>query len=385
MSLRCVLALAMAKAVMAAAEFTGADRQFCGGTDFLRESGLWHDGRHRSYLFYSPKPNAEEPLMPLLLLAPGTDMDPRRAFEITGFQEQANSKRFAVAVLIGEGNNLNVELHGQAHAPGPDDVSYTEAVAKEAAHRMCADVSRVFCTGYSRGARFCSRLASELSGIVRAIAPIAGARFPAPNNATRPMPILAFHGKKDPINPYFGNGNPAYWHTSVPVAIESWANFNKCKCREQHGLANGVVMDSHTNCQDGADVILITIDGGGHTWPGTTTWMDPHVFGVTTHEISATDLLWDFFLRHGSLAPAEAKAADATALVGEPSPGQMWIPVLGCQAITPLMLGGGIVAGCAIMLLIAMAAGLAIRHIARHRASRDLETEEVQSSRLLDA
>ena len=38
------------------------------------------------------------------------------------------------------------------------------------------------------------------------------------------------------------------------------------------------------------------IDGGGHTWPG----MPPPVswIGLSTGNISANDLMWDFFKRH---------------------------------------------------------------------------------------
>ncbi len=43
-------------------------------------------------------------------------------------------------------------------------------------------------------------------------------------------------------------------------------------------------------------MILYTIEGGGHTWPG----REPPIpfLGKSTRDISANDLIWDFFQKH---------------------------------------------------------------------------------------
>ena len=48
--------------------------------------------------------------------------------------------------------------------------------------------------------------------------------------------------------------------------------------------------------KDGAEVVLYTIEGGGHTWPG----QEPRVnfLGKSTRDISANDLMWEFFQKH---------------------------------------------------------------------------------------
>ena len=45
-----------------------------------------------------------------------------------------------------------------------------------------------------------------------------------------------------------------------------------------------------------SEVVLIEIDGGGHTWPG----QQPVVslLGESTMDISANDLMWEFFQKH---------------------------------------------------------------------------------------
>ena len=38
----------------------------------------------------------------------------------------------------------------------------------------------------------------------------------------------AFHGSRDFVNPWKGDGDD-YWKQSVPEAMQHWAKFNKCR------------------------------------------------------------------------------------------------------------------------------------------------------------
>jgi polyhydroxybutyrate depolymerase len=46
----------------------------------------------------------------------------------------------------------------------------------------------------------------------------------------------------------------------------------------------------------GAEVILVEIEGGGHTWPGKQPLLG--LIGRSTQDISANDMIWEFFHRH---------------------------------------------------------------------------------------
>jgi polyhydroxybutyrate depolymerase len=48
--------------------------------------------------------------------------------------------------------------------------------------------------------------------------------------------------------------------------------------------------------RQGAEVVLYEIQGGGHTWPGRQ--LPVEFLGRSTKNISANDLMWDFFVRH---------------------------------------------------------------------------------------
>jgi len=48
--------------------------------------------------------------------------------------------------------------------------------------------------------------------------------------------------------------------------------------------------------KEGAEVVLIVIEEGGHTWPGE---KPPLGFiGKSVKNISANDLMWEFFQKH---------------------------------------------------------------------------------------
>ena len=53
----------------------------------------------------------------------------------------------------------------------------------------------------------------------------------------------------------------------------------------------------YSGCRDNADVILYTVHGGGHAWPGgepLPVWL----VGRTTQDIDATAVMWEFFQLH---------------------------------------------------------------------------------------
>jgi len=160
-------------------------------------------------------------------------------------------------------------------------------------------MTRIRCVGFSRGGRFCSRLASELSSFISAIAPVSGVRFPDPNNSTRPMPIIAFHGTSDPVNPWQGNGNPQYWHEPVLGAVQRWSDKNGCMTYKEHEVTSNVIYCMHLDCKDNADVYLVQIRGGGHTWPGTNwTYKPAWRYGKVNKDIDANEKIFDFFAQH---------------------------------------------------------------------------------------
>jgi hypothetical protein len=212
-----------------------------------------------------------------------------------------------------------------------DDVAFVDELLDDLEANLCIDASMVFSTGLSNGGFMSTRLACSLSSRIAAFAPVAGAYYPplfaglsgetCPD--TRAVPMIAFHGTADTIVPFNGGtgalgGNfrlPQDNTTADEDVLEDWAIHNGCTSgRQETALFADVRLVTYDTCTDGATVQLYIVDGGGHTWPD---GFDIPVLGYTTHNISATELSWQFFQAHplpgGKPTPPPSKdgASDA--------------------------------------------------------------------------
>jgi polyhydroxybutyrate depolymerase len=96
------------------------------------------------------------------------------------------------------------------------DLSFLAAVVEELRVRCSPPAGRVAMTGMSGGARMSCRFADTHAEWVAMVGAVGGLRAPV-RRPSRPVPILAFHGTADRINPFNGGGNPR-WVESVPDA-----------------------------------------------------------------------------------------------------------------------------------------------------------------------
>jgi len=107
--------------------------------------------------------------------------------------------------------------------------------------------------------------------------------------------MIAFHGTADPEVPYNGG---ASWLSSrpfpnVPAWTAHFARRNDCAANPVDSVvASDVIQRSYQLCA--APVVLYTIRGGGHTWPGGMPLPEWFV-GRTARSIDATRLMWEFF------------------------------------------------------------------------------------------
>jgi polyhydroxybutyrate depolymerase len=84
-----------------------------------------------------------------------------------------------------------------------------------------------------------------------------------------------------------------YGLSSPPIeeTVAGWAERNDCSAAAAQAYVTASVrLVRYLECA--ADVELHVVEGGGHTWPGAA---DVPRLGTTTHEINATDLIWEFF------------------------------------------------------------------------------------------
>jgi len=181
------------------------------------------------------------------------------------------------------------------------DVKFISDLIDQLETDYAIDPARIYANGLSNGGGMSYLLACELSDRIAAIGSVAGA-YTYPSDLCqpeRPMPLIAFHGTADPIVPFSGGPSESFDvpFPNVPAWMSAWAERNQCAAETDLPSVAEVSGVAYNQCSQSAEVVFYTIKGGGHSWPGgdpLPTW----IVGETSQSISATDLMWQFFLEH---------------------------------------------------------------------------------------
>jgi polyhydroxybutyrate depolymerase len=266
------------------------------------------DGRSRTYLVHVPR-KCELPTS-IVLAFHGGGSNAEGMVRFCGLNEKADKEKFIVVYPNGTGwlNMLTFNggnCCGYAMQNKVDDVAFVRALLDDLAKVANVDPKRVYATGMSNGAIMCYLLASELSDRIAAIAPVAGPMGTEACNPKRPVSVMHFHGTDDQFAPFGGGKGKGVSGTnffSVEHSIRAWVKADGCPempviTDEPYRADQRITVQRTTYGpgKDGSEVVLITINGGGHTWPGRDT---VGFLGKSTHEISANDLMWEFFKKH---------------------------------------------------------------------------------------
>jgi polyhydroxybutyrate depolymerase len=276
--------------------------------DYVRK--LTVDGRHRTYLVHAPPHYDPAVPTPVVLIFHGAAQNARSAVRFTGMNEKSDQAGFLAVYPEGTGvgilRTFNAGGRLGKHADkAPDDVHFTRALLDDLAESANVDPRRIYATGMSNGAMMCYRLAAEMSDRIAAVGPVSGTMAVDEARTVRPVPVMHFHGTADRIVPFTGpdRRTPKFLtFKSVPDTIAFWVAVNDCPAEpevvhEPDLAADGttVVRKTYGPGVDGAEVVLFVVEGGGHTWPGRKPAL--HIMGASTKDVSANDLLWEFFCR----------------------------------------------------------------------------------------
>jgi len=270
------------------------------------------EGVHRSYLVHVPQQYDPATPTPVVLAFHGGGANAENMAAFSGLNEKADHGGFIVVYPAGSGRLQNLltfnagNCCGHAAVSNVDDVAFTRALLDDLAQAVNVDPRRVFATGMSNGAMMTYRLASELSDRIAAIAPVGGPMGTKDCHPSRPVPVMHFHGDSDEFAPFSGGKGrgPSGTHFySVQHSIDAWVAANGCDTtpttthlvdRQDDGTT--VRQARYGSGKEGSEVVLVVIEGGGHTWPGKEPRM--RFLGVSTRDISANDMIWEFFQQH---------------------------------------------------------------------------------------
>jgi polyhydroxybutyrate depolymerase len=117
---------------------------------------------------------------------------------------------------------------------------------------------------------------------------------------------MIINGTKDPIEPW--NGGEVHFGMMMSVAetVKFWVNKNRCTIQPlsiqlpDNGSKDGtsVRVETYAGGKAGAEVILYSVEGGGHTWPGGRQYLPKSIIGRTSRQFNASEVIWQFFKKH---------------------------------------------------------------------------------------
>jgi polyhydroxybutyrate depolymerase len=268
-------------------------------------------GRARTFRLHVPAAAADRARpLPIVLLLHGGLGTGAEIEESSLFSPIADREGIVAVYPDGLDRSWNAgRCCGQPVTQQIDDVGFIAALLDHLGNALCIDDRRVYATGMSNGALMTHRLACELSDRIAAIAPVSGTDMTTQCAPKRAVPMMEIHGSLDPHVPWDGGtgcGLVAVPFTSVPATIAAWTSRNGCMA-----AANTLFVDQGNGrcerqgvCPAGADVILCTIAGGNHSWPGGEA-KDGDLLpgcqggaGAQSRTFIASEQIWAFFKTH---------------------------------------------------------------------------------------
>jgi len=285
-------------------------------SEYDYSSSILSGGLQRTYTVHIASSYDRAKPTPLLIVLHGGGGTGQGMNKLTNFNAIANRENFIVVYPDGFENHWNDGrgVQWQAQTENVDDVGFISALIDHLSDELNIDAKRIYVTGISNGGMMSHRLGCELSQKIAAIAPVASnipvsmASVWAPS---RPVPVLIINGTDDTLERWEGGeirlGRNTYGLVlSVSDTVNFWVGWHQCSQAPtvtqlpDNDPADGTTVRKavYGGCQDGAEVILYAVVGGGHTWPGGLQYLPEFVIGKTSRDFNASEVIWQFFKEH---------------------------------------------------------------------------------------
>jgi polyhydroxybutyrate depolymerase len=265
------------------------------------------DGRERTYLVHRPTTIDRDDPTSLVVVLHGGFGTAAQARQSYGWDRKADDEGFVVAYPNGIDKAWNAgTCCGRPQRDDIDDVKFLGAVIDQVTSAEGVVPDRVYATGISNGGMMAYRLACELPGKVVAIGPVAASMtVPCESPEPRPTGLLHIHGLDDRNVPYTGGvgtkGVAKDARPSIPSVIERWRAIDGCTGTPTTATDGAVTTVTSAPCAAGTEVVLVTVAGAGHQWPGSAPASPAARRALDLDEpsiaLDATATLWDFFSR----------------------------------------------------------------------------------------
>lgn len=300
---------------------------------------LEHDGLIRKYRVHLPPQYDSENKLAVILAFHGFSGNSEEAPDFFELDAKSDNEGFIVIYPEGTGITVLGRLFGSwnvwnccnpARKNNIDDIGFIRKLISKIEVYFEVDNNRIYATGMSNGSQLSYKIGCELSDKIAAIAPVSSMDY-SQECSGEPVPIISFQGTKDKcslweggdcgkcssgfvdslggVNLDFGSRQCL----SIEDYVDKWRKRNGCSEEKEIVYQNNsATCYAYKNCL--ADMTFCKIEGMGHAWPGRNTpsspsckknpaglmcqrWID-FIEGTPNVDISANDMMWDFFKNH---------------------------------------------------------------------------------------
>ena len=272
---------------------------------YAQYDSLFYDGRDRTYLMHVPPSYDGNTATPLVVAMHGGLTTALQMEQYSRLSEKSDAAGFLLVYPNGTGVDHTWNAGtccGTARFWDVDDVGFVGFLIDTLKAQYNVDELRVYATGISNGGMLCYRIACDAPDLFAAIAPVAATMMMEECAEDAPLPWIHFHALPDSNVPYYGGFGQGpsgeFYRAPVDSVIGVMVTRNGCGAGPDTVLnADSAYGVTWTGCEQNADVALYVTLDGGHSWPGGHTWGFPGA-DPPSDEISANDLMWDFFMAH---------------------------------------------------------------------------------------
>lgn len=267
------------------------------GATFAQTKVVQLNDVKRRYIIYTPKDYDKQKEYPVVFNFHGSGMTHTEQMLYTQFNKTADKHGFIAVYPRGLKEDWNVG-YSMSYKNGTNDIGFVEAMLTQIENEYKIDKKKVFATGLSRGGFFCQRIAAELPHRFAAVASV-GALLPDSvahyHKTQNDIGVLLVMGKADQVVNY--NGKPGGYSS----ALDSYNYWKMGKPGSNKSTKIDQIPDDNTSVEileyaiGSKSIVLVSIENGGHTWPGADDFNIGLPIGLTSHELDINEFIWAFF------------------------------------------------------------------------------------------
>jgi polyhydroxybutyrate depolymerase len=270
----------------------------------------------RSYYIRYPQTLESQERFPLLIvLHGGGRRNGNETAKITGFDKLTDEEKFIAVFPNGfdgkwHDGRLPKRKQDRYIKKQNNDIEFIKSLVDYLIKYEQVDEKRVYLSGLSNGGMMTMRMACEASEKFAAVAPVI-ANMPEvivenckPN---QPVSFLLMNGTEDPMVPWKGGQVKAFFKERGAVlsseeTFRFWHEHNQCEKKAYSSLSlpnintkdKSVVKEEKYACKNNINMVFYSVQGGGHTLPGSEIPNLKRVLGPKNLDIDGAKVIWKF-------------------------------------------------------------------------------------------